>query len=77
MYVLQRHGDVHIIIATPDGLCGYLSHDLVTFSSLRFVVFDETDLLLKMGFKSEIEFILNHKTMVSKVNINQFLFLKN
>ncbi|XP_027839023.2 probable ATP-dependent RNA helicase DDX4 [Aphis gossypii] len=65
---------VHIIIATPENLVGFVSQDLITFTALRIIVFDEADVLLTAGFKPEIEFILNNKTMVSTDKRTTVLF---
>jgi len=45
----------------------------VSFKSLRFFVLDEADRMLDMGFKPDIEKILNHETMVDVVSINTIM----
>ncbi|KAL5244826.1 hypothetical protein ACI65C_012236 [Semiaphis heraclei] len=70
---LLHHG-VHVIVTTPESLASFVGAGLITFSALRCVVFDEVDLILTRGFKPEIEYILNHKTMVSEDKRSTALF---
>ncbi|XP_025196553.1 ATP-dependent RNA helicase laf-1-like [Melanaphis sacchari] len=57
---------VHIVIATPESLFGFVNRGWITFTALQILVLDEVDCMFEMGFKPEIEFILNNQTMVSK-----------
>ncbi|XP_015379445.1 PREDICTED: ATP-dependent RNA helicase DED1-like [Diuraphis noxia] len=65
---------VHVIVTTPESLASFVGAGLVIFTALQYVVFDEVDLILTRGFKPEIEYILNHKTMVSKDKRSTALF---
>jgi len=55
---------IHILVATPERLNDFVSQEYISFKSLRFIVLDEADTILDMGFKPDIEKILNHETMV-------------
>lgn len=59
---------MHIIVATPGRLNDFVGRGYVSFKSVRFFVLDEADRMLDMGFKPDIERILNHETMVKTVS---------
>jgi len=61
-------------VATPGRLIDFVGRGIVSFKSLRFFVLDEADRMLDMGFKPDIERILNHETMVDIVSIVVVLF---
>lgn len=48
-----------VLVATPGRLCDLVKQKCVDLSQCQSVVFDEADRLFDMGFKKEIEFILN------------------
>ena len=60
-----RHG-VEIIIATPGRLIDHLKQGTVNLSDVKYVVLDEADTMLDMGFIDDIKFILE-LTPVTKV----------
>jgi len=49
-----------IVIATPGRLIAHLNLGYVIFSKLRFLILDEADRMLDMGFAEDIEKIVNH-----------------
>lgn len=48
----------HILVATPGRLCDHLRRGNVDLSSLRAVVLDEADEMLDLGFREDLETIL-------------------
>jgi ATP-dependent RNA helicase DeaD len=48
-----------IVIATPGRLMDHMNRKLIRLNDLKWVVLDEADEMLKMGFKEDIELILN------------------
>ncbi|MGB0805451.1 MAG: DEAD/DEAH box helicase [Salibacteraceae bacterium] len=49
----------HVLVATPGRLVDLLERKVVDLSKVRTVVLDEADEMLHMGFKKELESILN------------------
>jgi superfamily II DNA/RNA helicase len=49
----------HVLVATPGRLCDLIKQNAVNVDQVHGVVFDEADRLFDMGFKKDIEFILN------------------
>lgn len=50
---------VHILVATPGRLCDLIKRGSVNIESVRAVVLDEADEMLNMGFKEDLNFILD------------------
>jgi ATP-dependent RNA helicase DeaD len=51
---------VHLIIGTPGRLNDHLRRKTLSVSQVRTLVLDEADIMLDMGFREEIEEILNY-----------------
>lgn len=49
----------HIVVGTPGRLCDHLSKNNLDLSNLRAVILDEADEMLDMGFREDLEFILD------------------
>ncbi|MCX8996970.1 DEAD/DEAH box helicase [Rhizobiaceae bacterium BDR2-2] len=48
----------HIVVGTPGRLCDHIRRNALDMSSLRAVVLDEADEMLDLGFRDDLEFIL-------------------
>ena len=49
-----------IIVATPGRLMDLLNRKKVDLSQVKYTILDEADEMLKLGFKEDIDFILNY-----------------
>jgi ATP-dependent RNA helicase DeaD len=49
-----------IIVATPGRLMDLLSRKVINLKEIKFVILDEADEMLNMGFKEDIDHILSH-----------------
>lgn len=67
-FFFSEQGGVHILTVTPGRLNDFIEKGIVTLSSIKFFVLDEADKMLDMGFKQDIERVLNHTTMTPKVS---------
>jgi len=50
----------HIIVATPGRLIDLIERKAINLENIHYVVLDEADEMLNMGFKDDIEFILQN-----------------
>lgn len=48
----------HIVVATPGRLCDHIRRETIDLSQVRAVVMDEADEMLDLGFREDLEFIL-------------------
>lgn len=55
----------HILVATPGRLNDFVKRRHVSFESVEFVVLDEADRMLDMGFLPTVEEMLSDSTMVA------------
>jgi ATP-dependent RNA helicase DeaD len=55
---LQR--PVHVVVGTPGRVADHLRRESLSLASLRMLVLDEADEMLRMGFLEEVTFILEH-----------------
>jgi len=53
----------HVLIATPGRLLDFVERTFVLFDDTRFVVLDEADRMLDMGFQESMRKIMQHPTM--------------
>lgn len=63
----------HILVATPGRLMDFVGKTMVTFEDLKFLVLDEADRMLDMGFRETVEKICTHETLV-KENLSTLMF---
>lgn len=57
---IRKIKKTNIIVATPGRLIDLINRKIVYLNKIRFLVFDEADRMLDMGFKQDIEKILSH-----------------
>src|SRR4051812_48679757 len=51
---------VHIVVATPGRLIDLIERKAIDLGQIKYVVLDEADEMLNMGFQDDIEFILQN-----------------
>ncbi|MBF0548428.1 MAG: DEAD/DEAH box helicase [Candidatus Riflebacteria bacterium] len=51
---------VHVVVGTPGRIMDHLDRQTLNLKKLTALVLDEADEMLKMGFKEDVEFILEH-----------------
>ena len=49
---------VHVVVGTPGRVIDHLQHRTLRLDSVRYVVIDEADVMLDMGFIDDVDFIL-------------------
>jgi ATP-dependent RNA helicase DeaD len=54
-----RHG-AQVIVGTPGRILDHLRRETVSLAGVRFLVLDEADRMLDMGFIEDVEYILEH-----------------
>ncbi|CAG9563933.1 unnamed protein product [Danaus chrysippus] len=64
----------HILVATPGRLHDFVDRNRVSFDSVRFVVLDEADRMLDMGFMPSVEKMMDHPTMVNITERQTLMF---
>lgn len=69
IFVSLKRG-CHILVATPGRLLDFVERNRVSFDGIRFVVLDEADRMLDMGFMPNVEKMMDHPTMVPSVSEN-------
>jgi len=60
----------HILVATPGRLVDLMNRKIVNLNHLKFLVLDEADEMLRMGFKADVERVLR----ACKPAVRKFLF---
>lgn len=63
----------HVLVATPGRLMDFVRKSTISFDDLKFLVLDEADRMLEMGFVPTIEEIYAHPTF-NKDNITTLMF---
>ena len=57
----------HIIVATPGRLMDLMKRKAININEVNFVVLDEADEMLNMGFEEDVEYILGHTPSEKRV----------
>lgn len=52
----------HVLVATPGRLMDFVEKGFIGFASMKFLVLDEADRMLDMGFSEVIEKVVQHGT---------------
>jgi len=60
MQVRELKRGTHVVVATPGRLIDLIERKAIDLSRIHYVVLDEADEMLNMGFKDDIEFILQN-----------------
>ena len=63
-----------LLVATPGRLKDFLEKGLISFERLKFLVFDEADRMLDMGFIGDMKCLVESKSMPDKTNRNTLMF---
>ncbi|MDV3292747.1 MAG: DEAD/DEAH box helicase [Nitrososphaerales archaeon] len=58
---------VHIVVGTPGRIIDHLERGWLNLNSVKFVVIDEADTMLDMGFVEDVEFILGRTPQKKQV----------
>lgn len=58
----------NILVATPGRLKDFTQRNILDFSQIKFLILDEADRMLDMGFADELNVVLQHPTMTPKVS---------
>lgn len=56
--IVRLRGPMHVVVGTPGRIMDHLRRGTLNFNALRFVVLDEADEMLRMGFLDDVEWIL-------------------
>lgn len=56
-----------MLVCTPGRMQDFVNKGRMSFSSARFVVLDEADRMLDMGFLPTVEEMMDHETMTATV----------
>jgi ATP-dependent RNA helicase DeaD len=60
MQIRELRKGTHIVVATPGRLIDLIERKAIDLTHIEYVVLDEADEMLNMGFKDDIEFILQN-----------------
>ncbi|XP_049548557.1 ATP-dependent RNA helicase vasa [Anopheles darlingi] len=67
-------GGCQIMVATPGRLLDFMDRGVVSFEKVKYVVLDEADRMLDMGFLPAIEKVMGNATMPSKDQRQTLMF---
>ena len=70
----QLSRGTNLLICTPGRLMGFVEMGKVSFEQCKFLVLDEADRMLDMGFHPEVQKIVGHSTMTAKDERQTLMF---
>jgi len=56
----ELRAGLDVVVATPGRLLDHIRRETISLQSVRFVILDEADEMLSMGFQDDVEDILSH-----------------
>jgi ATP-dependent RNA helicase DeaD len=62
MQIRALRQGVHIVVATPGRLIDMIERKAIDLGKVKYVVLDEADEMLNMGFRDDIDFVLKNTT---------------
>lgn len=62
------HQGVDVLVATPGRLCDFLDSKDLSLQQIQFLVLDEADRMLEMGFSPQLQHIMSHMPKDTKVS---------
>ncbi len=69
-----HENNINILVATPGRLCHFIKDAIISLLNVRFLVIDEADRMLEMGFRDDIDYIIKHQTMPPKSSRQTLMF---
>jgi probable ATP-dependent RNA helicase DDX4 len=67
-------GGVNILIATPGRLLDFVNRNQISFGNVRFLVLDEADRMLDLGFMPDVQQMVRNPTMPDKEKRQTLMF---
>ena len=68
------HSDLNVLVATPGRLLDIISNQRISLERVRFLVLDEADRMLDMGFEPQIRQIVEDSNMPGCMDRQTFMF---
>ena len=68
------NGGCNILVATPGRLKDFVERRTIDYSAVQYLVLDEADRMLDMGFKEDILGMVRHHTMPGRSNRKTLMF---
>ena len=69
-----REKNINIVVATPGRLLQFIRDETLSLKNLKFLVLDEADRMLEMGFRQDIDDVIKHPMMPPKFSRQTLMF---